>query len=563
MEKTFKQFATQRMAALETERSSWITHYRELSDYVLPRKGRFLNNKPNQGDKINQKIIDGTAGEAVRTLASGIMSGLTSPARPWFKLALPNVELMESGPVKQWLEIVEQRLNMVFSRSNLYNSLPLVYEELAVFGTAPMMIESDFDDVIRTTTFTAGEYMIATNDKGEVNTFGREFKATVLQLVNWFGKEKCSAAVRTLYDNGAYDQWIDVCHLIEENDGRYDLGGFQKNRDYRGMYWEKGASGEEFLEVKGYYEFPLVCPRWHITSSDIYGRSPAMDGLGDIKQLQAEQKRKLEALDKWVRPPMKAPTSMKHEPASILPASITYVDETKGGQGYMPAMQVNGDIRAISEDIMQVKQRIRSVFYADLFLMTTMSDRRQITAREIEERHEEKLLMLGPVLERLNDEFLDPLIDRTFAIMVRMSQPKWERGEPAILPKPPKEIQNMPLDVEYISILAQAQKSVATSGIDRLIGVVGNAAQLWPEARYKIDIMDTIDKYANMLGTPASTVVPSDQAREQIAQEQQQAQQAQAMAMAQQAAETGRTLSETKTADGQRSALDAMMEGMR
>lgn len=549
MEKRFKTYLNTRIGSLSKERSSWFSHWRELSDYIQPRRGRFLSTDTNKGDKKNSKIIDGTAGEAVNILRSGMMSGLTNPARPWFRLGVIDPDLMEYGPVKKWLEIVEERMNMIFGRSNLYNSLPTLYEELAIFGTAPMMIEENFKELMWTQTFTAGEYAIALDDRLEVNMFDREFRASVYQCVEWFGYENCSQTVKNCYDRGAYDDWVDLYHLIDPNDGRWDMR-LQNDRPFRGMYWEKSSNDDSFLEAKGFREFPIVCPRWNVTSTDVYGRSPGMEALGDIKQLQAMHKRKLEGLDKWVRPPMKGPSELQNKKASILPGDITYVDETtlqKGG--FTPTFQVQPDIQAISAEIQQVQERIRRAFYADLFLMTALSDRRQVTAREIEERHEEKLLMLGPVLQRLNDELLDPLIDRTFAMMVRASEGAWAQGLPAIIPPPPPEIAEMEMDIEYISILAQAQKSVSTGSVDRLIGSVANMAQAWPEVLDKINPDETIDKYATMLGTPVS-IVRTDEEVKQIreARAQQQAQ-LEAQATAAQTAESAKTLSEAKTKD--------------
>ncbi len=563
-QKTFKTFLNSRIQGLTLERSSWIDHYRELSDYIQPRRGRFLISDTNKGDKKNSKIIDGTASEAVTILSAGLMSGLTNPSRPWYRLGVSDLDLMDYGPVKKWLEIVETRMSMIFSQSNLYNSLPTVYEELGIFGTGPMMIEEDPKDLLLTSTFTAGEYSVSLNDRLEVDLFQRDFRATVHQCVAWFGYDNCSTAVKNCYDRGSYDDWVDLYHMVDPNDGRYDLR-LVNDRPYRGMYWEKSQNDDKFLEVRGFHEFPVVCPRWHVTSADIYGRSLGMSSLGDIKMLQLMQKRKLEGLDKWVRPPMKGPPALRTEKASILPGDLTFVDESNNRQGFTPVFQVNPDISAITEDIRLVQQRVMRMFHADLFLMLANSDRRQITAREIEERHEEKLLMLGPVLQRLNDELLDPLIERTFNMMVRASQGAWklmERGMPApppLIPPPPEEIADMPLEVEYISILQQAQKSVSTAGVDRLLSVVTNLYAAWPEVIDKIDIDEAVDKYADMLGTPVA-IVRSDEKVKEIREQRAEAQQAQQSAvMAEQAAAGAKTLSESKTGNN-RSLLNEVID---
>lgn len=563
-QKPFKSFLNARIGGLKAERTSWIDHYRDLSEFIQPRRGRFLLTDTNKGDKKNNKIINSAALEAITVLRAGLMSGVTNPARPWFVLSIPNPDLMDYAPVKEWLEIVVKRMNLIFSKSNLYNSLPTVYEELGVFGTGPMMIEEDVDDLIMTSTFTAGEYSIGLNDRNQVDLFQREFRASVLQCVQWFGLENVSSAIRSCYDRGSYEDWVDLYHMIDPNDGRYDLG-LVNDRPYRGMYWEQSKNDEDFLEVKGFHEFPVVCPRWDVNGGDIYGRSLGMNALGDCKMLQHMEKRKLEGLDKWVRPPMKGPPALKTEKASILPGDLTFIDETNNRQGFTPVFQVNPDISAISQEIREVEQRIKRAFHSDLFLMLANSDRRQITAREIEERHEEKLLILGPTLQRLNDELLDPLIERTFNMMVRASEGSWRlmaqglTAPPPLIPPPPPEIARMPLQVEYVSILQQAQKAVSTSSVDRLLSVVTNMYAAWPQAVDKINVDEAIDRYADMLGTPVAIVRSNDQAQE-LREQRAQAQQAeQAAVMADQAANSAKTLSEAKTGNN-RSLLNEVID---
>src|SRR3990167_7102443 len=144
-------------AALENERTSFMSHWRDLSDYILPRRSRFTVQDVNRGDRRNLKIIDSTATLAARTLRSGMMAGVTSPSRPRFRLTTPDIALAEFGPVKAWLHFVTTRMEDVFRRSNAYNSLPIVYSDMGTFATAAMFIEEDFTgDVIRTTPFPIG-----------------------------------------------------------------------------------------------------------------------------------------------------------------------------------------------------------------------------------------------------------------------------------------------------------------------------------------------------------------------------------------------------------------------
>ena len=534
-----------RWTDIKDERSTFFGHWQELSEYILPRRGRFLTSKRNDGSKKNAKIIDSTGTMAVRTLSAGMMSGITSPARPWFRLATPESALMEQSEVKQWLYGVEKKMRDIFSRSNLYNSLQTTYEELAVFGTGAMLINEDHDDVIRCYPFTVGEYGLALSSRLSVDTFYREFQLTVAQVVEQFGYENCSDPVQSLYKTGQLDKWVEIMHVIEPNSARQYNMKDNLNMPYHSCYLEKASKNERKLSSSGYEEFPVLAPRWHVTGVDIYGRSPAMDVLGDVKALQIEQKRKAQGIDKMVNPPLQAPSSLRGQTATVLPGGVTYVDTMQGTQGgFRPTYEVNPRLAELQQDIAETQRRISQGFYSDLFQMLTMSDRRQITAREIDERHEEKLLMLGPVLERLHTELLDPLIDRTFNIMVRND----------LLPPPPEELGGVTLKVEYISVMAQAQKAIGTGAIERLAGFVGNMAAAKPEVLDKFDADQSVDEYAEMIGVPPRIVVPDDvvqQIREERAQmEQQQMAMEQANQVAQTAnvgAQAAKVMSDTDT----------------
>lgn len=553
-------------AQMDNERASFVQHWRDISDHVLPRRSRFSITDANRGDKRNQKIIDSTATLAARTLRSGMMSGVTSPARPWFRLTTPDPDLAEFGAVKSWLHLVQQGMTTSYLRSNLYNILPVMYGDLGVFGTAPVSIEEDFSgDVIHTKSFPIGSYMIAKDDKGKVNTFFREFRMTVAQIVESFGKrdlktgaylwDNMSIHIKNQYDQGNYQTWIDVSHIIMPNkdyDPRKPNSKFKKFLSY---YYESGTNysivGQEkdmYLRESGYDYFPILCPRWETTGEDVYGTScPGMEALGDIKQLQHGEKRIMEAVDKMIRPPMKAPSALKGQTASILPGDITYVDEI-GGASFSPAYQVQFRIQEMEQKQDQIRNRIQRVFFEDLFLMLAQSDRRQITAREIEERHEEKLLALGPVLEQLNQDFLDPLTDIAFDIHVRQG----------LIPPPPPELEGMDLKIEYISIMAQAQKMLGVSGVERFTGFVGQMASFDPSVLDKIKADQIADVYGDMLSIPPS-IIRTDEEVQALRNERAQAQQKQEqMAAIQQATVAAKNLGQTPIEDD--NALGAILQ---
>lgn len=542
---------------LENERVSFLPHWRDLGDFILPRRPRFEITDTNQGDKRNQKIIDNTATLAAGTLRAGMMGGVTSPARPWFKLGTEQRDLDENVEVKRWLDEVTEIMSSSFLRSNLYNILPIVYGDLGVFGTAAMYIEEDFSgDVLRAASMPIGSYMIAKDEKGRVDTFYREFRMTVRQLVERFGKrddngnviwDNFTNHVKYLYEAEQMETWIDIAHVVMPNPDHDPDRLESKFKKYYASYYERGNIGtgtsyiqsfeqDLYLEESGFDMFPVLAPRWETTGEDVYATScPGMTALGDIKQLQLGERRIMQAVEKTINPPMVGPTSLKNSKVSILPGDTTYVD-IQSMQGFRPAHEVRFPINEMELKQQQVRERINRSFFADLFLMLANSDRRQITAREIEERHEEKLLALGPVLEQLNQDLLDPLIDLVFEFHLRQN----------LIPEPPEELQGLPLKVEYVSIMAQAQKLIGVSSLDRFLQSVGGIAQFDPNVLHKLDTNQMVDEYAKILSAPPKAVRSDEEANARIAAQQQQQQAMQRAQMLEQGSKAAKNLSDAE-----------------
>lgn len=537
-----------RWAALKTERATWWSHWKDLSDNILPRSGRYFVQDRNKGWKRNNAIYDSTSTKALRVLAAGLMSGLTSPAKPWFRLDIGDPGMSQNHAVKLWLSDVTEIMTEVFQRSNTYRVLHSMYEELGTFGTAAAIMATDYDNVIHLYPLTVGEYCIATNWKGQVTTLYREFQKSVGEIVTEFGYDKCSTSVKNMYDRGALDAWVTVIHAIEPRTDRDASKRDSKNMPYKSVYFELGQDPDKYLRESGYKTFSALVPRWAVAGGDVYGNSPGMDALGDIRQLQHQQLRKAQAIDYQTNPPLQVPTSLKNRDVERLPGGVTYVDQVGAQNAIRTAFDVNLNLQYLLEDIHDVRSRIQGCFYSDLFLMLANQSDARMTATEVAERHEEKMLVLGPVLERLQNELLNPLIEFTFnAIM-----------EAGIVPPPPQEMQGMNLNVELLSMLAQAQRAMGTNTIDRFIGTVGSVAQFKPEVLDKIDGDKLIDIYADSLGVDPELLLGDEQLqaiRQQRAQQQEAMQQS---AMANQAADTAQKLSSAKT--DQPSALTDMTQ---
>jgi len=526
-----------RKQALWNERSSWMTHWREISDHIMPRTGRFFDTDRNNGKKKHNNIINSKGTRALNVLASGMMAGMTSPARPWFRLATPDRDLMEFAPVREWLDQVSTIMREVFARSNTYNSLHQMYFELGGYGTSASFISPNFNDVIRHSPLTAGEYALAIDHEQRVSTLYREIPMTVAQVVQQFDKDRCSVGVKNQYTSGNLDKWITVIHAIEPRSDRDYTKKDAKNKPFMSCYFEAASDNKTVLRESGFDRFPGVAPRWFVLQGDVYGSSPAMEALGDIKALQHKELRKAQAIDYQTKPPLQMPSSMKNMEVNSLPGGVAYVDTTTQQGGIRTQFEVQLNLGDLREDIALTERRIDSAFYADLFMMLANDTRSGITATEVAERHEEKLLMLGPVLERLHNEMLDPMIDLTFDMMLKSG----------ILPQPPEELQGQNLQVEFVSTLAQAQQLVGLNSLDRFAMTIGSIAQMKPEILDKFDADQYADVYAQRLGVDPSVIVADDKVaiiRQQRAAEQEKQQQ---MAMMPQMADMAAKLGNVKT----------------
>lgn len=510
-----------RWAALDLEFASWRDQGQQISSYLLPRTGRFLYTDRNKGTRKHNNILDSTGARALRVLGAGLMGGATSPARPWFRLSVPDRDLMKLQPVKLWTSEVTKIMLDVFQRSNVYRALHTIYEELGAYGTAACLVMDDDKDIIRLYPLTYGEYRIATNARGEVCSMYRKFDKTVSELVDEFGFAKCSSSVQNMFTNGNLDAWVTVIHAIEPRKDRNPNMLDAQNMPYRSVYMELGNRDKQVLRESGFKMFRVLAPRWSVSGGDIYGNGPGMEALGDIKQLQHEQLRKAECIDYQTKPPLQIPTSLKNRELDRLPGGVSYVDMAAAGNTVKTLFDVNLRLDYLLQDIQDVRQRIKECFYTDLFLMLSSMDNTKMTATEVAERHEEKLLMLGPVLERLHNELLDPLIEITFSRLLEIE---------GMLPEIPEELTGADLNVEFISMLAQAQRSVSTNSVDRYVISLGNIAQLInPDVRDRFNADHWADAYADMLGIEPEMVVD-----EQVALKQRQAR-AQAQAQANQA----------------------------
>ena len=543
-----------RVGGMKRLRSSFDDHYLDLANFVTPRRGRFNNGSERNRSARSywSEIINSRGTQALRTAQAGMFNGIMSPSRPWFQLRLEDPALTEFRPVKQYLFDTRNVMLDLFNATNLYHAAPLMLKEQIQFGTACMSHEDSVLNFAHFQTHTVGSYYIEHDDEQRVNAVAREFEMNCFQIIKKFSpslrdiNQDISTEIRTAYDNGEYDRMFKVVHFVFENPDYIPDSRKPMERKYLSVYFEEASSGnDKYLAKKGHDFFPFYCPRWDTTNEDIYGTDcPGMSVLGDVRQLQFQEKRKAQGLDKIVHPPLHGPSALKNSPIRNLPGGVTLYDSISNSQGLRSVYELNLPLQHMVVDMEKVEGRINEGYFVDLFLAISAMDGIQPRNElELTQRNQERLLQLGPVLEREFTEFLDPLIERTYIQAERAG----------LLPPLPPELDNDNTFItpKYVSSLAIAQRMVATGAIERLANFTGALAGLgFEEALDRFDVDEAVDEWASLSGVPPSVVVPVDEAQQVREARARERQRIAAIEAGQGVAQIARTAGDTNTGEG-------------
>lgn len=477
-----------RLYGFRNARLGFWSHWGKLAEAILPRRFHWLitpNTQSVRGLAINGAIKDPTGTQAVRVCTAGMRSGLMSSSRPWFKIKSGLKNFRPDRDAELWFEDVQDRIYRVFSGSNYYQASTQLFEDLIVYGTSVRILYEDRQTVIRSYIPCAGEYYLGAGADLRINSFYRTFVLTVAQTVEMFGLDKVGPDVQSLWEQkgASLETEVIIAHAIEPNFSlqmpgmQENLGKVPGNFAYNEYYWLWGRSTPSPLSVRGFREKPFIAPRWATTSNEAYGRSPGMDALPDILQLHLMTVRQAEAIEKMVRPPMLASLALKNQPSSILPGRVTYVEDVS--KGMKSIYEINMDIQHMSALIEKIEKRVEKWFFNDLFqMMENLEGVQPRNEMEIAERRGEKLQVLGPIVEGIENELADDL-RRTIAIMNR-------RG---LLPPKPASLLGVPLEIEFDSMIAVAQRAAETASMEKGIAVVSSLHKTFPDK----NIPDRID----------------------------------------------------------------------
>jgi hypothetical protein len=480
----------ERADALKCERAGLESAWQEIAEALRPARADFASAGSPGADKafagagtverLRRNAFDSAPALAADNLAAGLWGMITNSANSWFELRHPVTAINERQEVRLWLDACTRILRDTFAANGqtFYARVLELYQDLVAFGTAVFYVDEVPPDGARGgglhfSCRHLGECLIAENDLGEVDTLYRRFVFTARQAHRRWGDAAGARVVKALARNRP-DERFEFLHAVAPNE---DCD--PRRADARGMRWRSitvAVDDKAVVNEAGYHEFPFMVPRWSTSARQVYGDSPALLALADVKMLNVMSKVTIAAAQKSVDPPLLAADERGLRGVRTTPGGIIYGGIDSQGRARYQPLQAGAQITLGLEMAEQRRQAIREAFYFSLLLMVSSPN---ATATEVLAREQEKLRLMGPHLGRIESEFLDPCIDRVFAILMRSGA----------LPPPPPAVLAVPgLKVEYVSPLARAQRAAEGEAIVRTFEAM---APLLASAPAVVDNFDT------------------------------------------------------------------------
>lgn len=476
-DKKYAESIAKRYESLDTARSLFKTQWEEVATFVKPHRLGFISSQ-TPGKKNNIQIYDTTAPWASGELSASLHGLMTNPATRWFQMQTRNRLLMQVREVALWLEDVEDAIYDVFAspEANFNSQAHELYSDLSDFGTGIMLVEATpgIGPGVRYSTLYLGQCVIAENSYGRVDTLIRRFNMSVRAIQQKWGDEKLNDTLRKALLENPYKEFT-ILHEVRPRTDRdiYRLDGI--NKPWSSCY----ALQDEpwLLSESGFDDFPYLVPRWTKMAGEIYGRSPAMTALPDIKMVNKMAETIIRAAQKIVDPPLMVPDEGFSLPVRVTPAGLNFFRTGLSDNQMIKALETKGNINMGLDLINAVREQILRTFYQDRLKLA--KEKVEMTRFEAEERAQENLRMMSPVTGRLETEFLNDAIGRTYAI-------KRDAGQ---LPKPPQILvdNQAELRVEYVSPLARAQKSGEAIAVQQAMNLMAPLIQVDPKVAQNFD----------------------------------------------------------------------------
>ena len=481
-----------RLEKMEGALGVWRAHWQECADYVKPRKNDIVTRYTTGGEKKHRKVFDGTPENALDILAAGIHSGMTNPDMVWFDLMFPIPDINELLPARAWLEACGVVLHDMLTMSNFDQAIHEFYLDLGLFGTAILWVDDPVTGPPVFTCLPIAECAIAEDQYGRVDTLFRRYKKTVRQLYERYGEDAGEHVLKLREDN-ELDREVECVQAVYPRQDR-DPG----KQDKEHKPWANVllvVEGKHVLEVGGFDRPPFMVCRWAKSGDELWGRGPTMKALADVKMLYTMAKDNVIAGNQRVNPIISAPDNGYLEDIRMVPGNV--IRYRAGTQDRVEPLAL-GD-PAFGVDMQErTENKVRAAYLVDVFMQFD-EHHPSMTATEVLERRQQKLMVLGPVLGRMRSELLDPLLDILFDMAAK-------GGE---LPPPPEDLMRefggADIKPVYRGPLSLAMRGEEVQNLNRWLGLAGQMAQLTqdPSVLDNVDTDEALRFSHERMGAPA------------------------------------------------------------
>jgi hypothetical protein len=483
--------AYKRLEALKTKRTLWDSHWQEIGDYFHPNKNN-VTSQVTPGEKKVLQIYDSTGIKAVDDLAGALHGMLTNPSSYWFEFTTGVPELDRDDDVRRWLQRSAHVCHEVMNGSNFQTEIHEFYLDLCSFGTASMFIERDQEDIVRFSTKHIKDCWVEENNKGKIDTVYYVFKWKPRQILQEFGEKKVPKFIMEKNEKCPEEE-IELLQVVMPNVSYSKMKklSIQGKKFVSCTYIRNGGSDHTTLEEAGFNNLPFAIARWSKASGEVYGRSPAMICLAEVKMLQEMKKQAIRAQQLSNFPPMLVPDDSVIGSLRMTPSGIT---RFRNGTGdFIKPLTVGGNLVITREMINDVRDQIKEVCYRE---QLALRQGPQMTATETIQRTDEQNRNLGPLLGRQHSESLKPTIERVYEIV----------DERQMIPVPPKVLSGRKISMKYRSMIAKAQLANELANLARAVQGAAPFFQLDPQAAKVIDAQEGVRYVANITGLPVELI---------------------------------------------------------
>jgi hypothetical protein len=508
---------------LQQKTDLWKATWKDTLQYVHPNRNVVF--PVSEGGKRGEYLFSSVATRSANEFAEHVQTLMTPQGSYFFGLTSGLEEVDMDDECWGWLQDTAERMHAVLHRSNFFIENSEASIDWDTVGTSCMSIEKDEDEVVRFETFPIWQLGVKENHNGIIDICTRRIEYTLENLVREFGKENLPADVVREFDSaensGRSTKKYTVIHCIRPrglNNSNGKIGPKYRKFESIKVLKEK----QHILNETGYNTFPIAINRFRKMSDETLGRSPAMDGLPDVKSLNAMKKAELQGMQLTVAPSFQVRDNSLVNPLQFKPFGINY---TRGDAEIKPLVQGGVRIDLGLEVVKYLGEEVEKCFYLDKL---RVAERDRMTATEIIQRRDENFRGLGSILSRYQREHLKIVVDRVFDIMYYQNMFKQI---------PVKLLQGTKgkIGIKYNSMLDRAQKTGNTEGLTRAISAAAPFLQNRPDAwdNFNVDVIlrKTMKNFDvdNEFLVPQEMVMEIRNQRQQMAELQKQQMQAQTM----------------------------------